>query len=253
MILLDPRTQAGDIWIYGVERESATRFTFQPGGYRGNAWSPDGQRLAFSFMRALELKASNGGSGEKLRESVSLQLVSDWSSDGRYLLYSEIAAETGSDLLSLPLSGDRKPVTLLATPFNEGAGHFSFDVKWVAYVSDESGREEIYVRPFLRPGGAVRISTGGGRSPRWRRDGKEIFYMADDRKLMAVELKDSPEIEIRQVRPLFQARTTADPSPFEVDYDVAPDGQRFLINTPVGETATPTVSLVLNWAAGLKR
>ena len=252
VILLDPRSQAGDIWIYGAERESATRFTFQPGVYRGNAWAPDGQRLAFAFLRSLELK-SNGGNEEKLVDSGSLQTVSDWSSDGRYLLYSEITVESGADLLSLPLSGDRKPVTLLATPFNEGGGHFSFDGKWVAYVSDESGRDEVYVRPFLRPGAAVRISTGGGRSPRWRRDGKEIYYMADDRNLMAVELKEGAEIEIGQIRPLFQARITADPSPFEADYDVATDGQRFLINTPVGETPTPTVNLVLNWDAGLKR
>ena len=252
VVVLDPRTQQGDVWIYG-ERESAIRFTFQPGGYRGLAWSPDGQRVAFAFARAVSVKASSGaGSEEKLVESPGLKFVSDWSPDGRYIVYGEIAGESGSDLVSLPLSGDRKPVPVVATPFNEGDGRLSFDGKWVAYVSDESGREEVYIRPFPGPGSAIRVSTGGGRAPRWRRDGRELFYMANDRRLMAVEIKGSSPLESGRIQPLFEAPSVRESLPFEAGYDVTPDGQRFLINTPVAEKPS-AATLLLNWTSALKK
>jgi Tol biopolymer transport system component len=254
VILLDPRTQNGDIWLYGTERETPTRFTFQPGTYRGEAWSSDGRRIAYGLRNTLNVKSSsNVGGEEKVLESPSLKSVSDWSPDGRSLLYDEISGESGSDLMLLPLSGDRKPIPVLATPFNERGGRFSFDGRWIAYVSDESGQLEVYVRPFPGPGGAVRLSSGGGVSPRWRRDGREVFYIAEDRKLMAVEVKGGSQFEVGKVRPLFEARVTGEQVPFEADYEVAPDGQRFLINSPAAEKNVSAITLLFNSMAGSER
>jgi len=254
VVLIDPRTQLGDIWIYGNGRESALRFTFEPGSYREAAWSPDGQRLAFATARDVRIKASSGeAKEEKLADSFSLKSIADWSSDGQHILYNELATrESGSDLMSLPMSGDRKPVPVVATRFHEQDGRFSFDGKWVAYVSDESGRAEIYIRPFPGPGREVRVSQEGGRAPRWRRDGRELFYIADDRKLMAAEIMTGPLLEVGRIQPLFEASTIRSYAPNSWDYDATPDGQRFLLNAPVAEKPS-TATVVFHWAPDLKR
>jgi len=250
---LDSRTQYGDIWLYESERESATRFTFQPFLYREHVWSPDGQRIVYGVGNAMNLKtSSNAGGEEQLLQSQGLKRPSDWSPDGRYIVYDYLGGESGWDLFLLPLSGDRKPVPFLATPFNELGGRFSPDGRWMAYASDESGRSEVYARPFPGPGGAVRVSTGAGAWPRWRQDGREIFYMAEDRKLMSAEIKAGLQLEVGKVRPLLEARTAGDPL-LESEYDVTRDGQRFLVNTPIGEKAVSSVTLVLNWTAELKK
>ncbi len=251
VVLLDPKTQDGDIWLLGSEGTSADRFTFQPGPYNGQAWSPDGRRIAFSHLGSLGVKSSSGeGAEEKLLESSSIKQVTDWSPDGRSILYADLSGENGDDLVTLSPSGDRKPKPFLATPFNEFAGRFSFDGKWIAYASDESGRSEVYVRPFPGPGSAVRVSTGGGGSPRWRRDGKEIYYIAADEKLMAAKVQAGSEFRVENVQPLFEARALNDPILSESEYDVAPDGGRFLINTPIVERAVSSATLLVNWTAG---
>ena len=182
----------------------------------------------------------------------------DWSPDGRFILFAVTAPKTGLDLWVLPLFGDRKPLPFLQTPFNESPGQFSPDGRWIAYSSDESGRYEVYVTPFPGPGGKWQVSTASGDWPRWRRDGKEIFYVAPaDNKLMAAAVNGrGSAFEVGAVRPLFETRVAGPPSVRPGQgrmYDISPDGQRFLVNTVAEEAASAPITLVVNWPALLKQ
>jgi hypothetical protein len=174
--------------------------------------------------------------------------VFDWSPDGRFILFSTNAPQTSFDLWVLPTEGDRKPQLFVNTSFEERQGQFSPDGRWVAYQSNESGRFEIYVRPFPKSDGQWQISAGGGVSPRWRRDGKELFYIAPDGRLMAAPVaigRDS--FEPGTPVALFPTRIVGGGvSLFAAQYDVAPDG-RFLINVSQEEAVTSPITLLLNW------
>lgn len=249
-----------DTWIYDVTRGVGTRFTFDPANDGPSIWSPDGSRIVFSSDRKghfdLYQRASNAsGSEELLFEDNLLKTPTSWSPDGKFILYtagvnrgSELVSGTGSDLFILPFSGRRRPVPLLQTPFNEFGGKFSPDGRWVAYTSNESGRNEIYVIPFAGSGGKWRVSTAGGVCQRWRGDGKEIFYIGADNKLMAASVNGNRStFEVGTVKPLFETRLGQPGCP----YSVSPDGQQFLINTQMVVSAPITV--VLNWTAGLNK
>jgi eukaryotic-like serine/threonine-protein kinase len=194
------------------------------------------------------MKASSGaGSDEPLLKSSDPKAPTDWSFDGRLLLYQAQHPKTKSDLWIVPLEGDRKPVPVLQTEFNETNGQFSPDGHWIAYQSDESTRPEVYVQGFPTSSGKFQVSTDGGRSPRWRRDGKELFYLSPDRKMMAVDVKSTATtFETTRPRELFQTRVAA---PFGIpSYDVTADGQRFLINTGLDEAeGPPPITVVMNW------
>jgi len=175
-----------------------------------------------------------------------------WSPDGRFILYRSTSASTNFNLFVLPMSGDRKPFPFLeANGKSVGmAGQFSPDGRWVAYSSTESGRTEIYVAPFPGPGGKWQISTAGGTSPRWRRDGAEIFYLAPDSNLMAAAVNDKgSSFEVGAVRPLFQTNSVGAVSTFVV----SADSQRFLIYTTSAQAASTPITVDLNWTAGLKK
>ena len=237
----------GDIWIEEGGRNS--RFTFDPSDDRYAIWSPDGARVAFSSRRtgALDLyaqPANASGGAELLFQSENTKVPNSWSSDGRFLLY--WSSRDNGDLMLLPLSGgDRKPVSFLSTPFTEMQGAFSPDGKWIAYQSSESGRYEIYVRPFPGPGGRWQVSTSGGISPRWRADGKELYYLAPDAKLMAVPVSaHGAAFTARAPEPLFSTHIT--PGVFKPQYAVARDG-RFLINTELETASSEPIHLLLNW------
>jgi hypothetical protein len=144
----------------------------------------------------------------------------------------------------------RKPVPFLHADFNESQGQFSPDGRWIAYVSDESGSQQVYVQSFPTLGGQRQISTEGGTQPRWRRDGKELFYLAPDRKLMAVTVKTGATFEADAPRALFQ--TALNVTDLRQTYAVSADGQRFLLNAPL-ETESPPITIVLNWTGLLKR
>jgi dipeptidyl aminopeptidase/acylaminoacyl peptidase len=156
----------------------------------------------------------------------------------------------GWDLWLLPLDGDRQPVPYLQTPANEMLGQFSPDGRWMAYASDESGRRQVYVQAIPANGDKRQISTTGGGQPRWRRDGHELFYVADDQTLMAVPVKTDVTFEMDTPRPLFQLDPISVRTVFA--YQPASDGRRFLVTTPVGGT-TPPITVVLNWQEELKR
>jgi hypothetical protein len=151
------------------------------------------------------------------------------------------------------MTGDKKPFPFLQSPFSEDHGRFAPDGHFIAYSSDESGRFEVYVRTFPEPGGKWQISRDGGAQPRWRRDGKEIFFIAPDRKLMAAEVKlEGSNFEVSVPKPLFQTQIAGYPNPRN-GYDVFGNGQRFLIVTPRQETNLTPITIVLNWTARLKR
>jgi hypothetical protein len=170
------------------------------------------------------------------------------------LLYVSADPTTGNDLWVAPLEGDRKPAQFLVTPFSETQGQFSPDGRWIAYRSNESGPNEIYVQPFPTGGGKFQISSGGGGQPRWRRDGKELFYIASDGTLMAVDVATAPRFEAGVPKALFESGILDANRPnFVFRYDVAADGQRFLINTLPEDAEPAPITVVVNWTAGLQR
>jgi len=244
-----------DIWLYDLARGLRTRFTFDRADESNSIWSPDGSRIVFRSNRkghwVLYQKASSGAGGEEVLLDDNLEKYPvSWSPDGRFILYRNLGPTTGNDLWVLPLSGNRKPIPLLTTEFNENFGQFSPDGRWVAYHSNESDRNEVYVAPFPGPGGKWQISTAGGTFARWRRDGAEIFYLATDNRLMAAAVNGrGGSFEVGVVKPLFETRA----GPAGYRYDVSADGQRFLINTLPGQTASAPITVILNWTAGLQR
>jgi Tol biopolymer transport system component len=271
---LDSLSSNWDIWLMDVLHQVPTRFTFDPAIESYPVWSPDGGRIIFGSGRDgvqnLYGKGSGGtGAEEAVLKSNLNKRPYDWSSDGRYLLFSVLDPKTKADLWLLPdpagSGGDRKPRPFLATPFNESQGQFSpvqtGARRWIAYVSDDSGRVEVYVQPFAEMGpdsaGKFQISSDGGSQPRWRRDGKEIYYIAPDSKLMAVEVKMTPQFEHSVPKPLFQTRifgvygSMAGGGYFR--YAAAADGSRFLIDSVAEETVQAPITVVLNWTAGLKK
>jgi len=254
---LASRTGTRDLWLYDLSRGTSSRFTFNPSTELAPCWSPDGGRIAFSSDRDgpfnLYQKLATGSANDELLLSTSApKYVSHWSPDGRYIVYESIDPKTKIDLWVLPLFGDRKPILYLQTGSDESQGQLSTDGRWMAYTSNESGRSEVYVQAFPISGGKWQISTNGGVQPRWRGDGKEIFYLALDRKIMAVTVKADSTFETGAPTELFPTQVT---QLFGVrnPYAVTADGQRFLINTRVEEANPSGIAVVVNWHAGLKK
>ena len=259
--------QGSDIWILDRVRGGSTKFTFAPEADDHPLWSPDGKRIAFSSTRDGQVanlyEKPSGGAGQEqpLLKSDHAKTPTDWSRDGRFIIYEDRNPKTGVDLMVLPMTGDRKPVEYLRTPFNEGKARFSPDGKWVAYTSDESGLPEVYVQSFPPKGSKWLISTAGGNQPRWRPDGKELFYLspiADD-QFMAVDILSAPadtDFKIGVPKKLFITNVFTSGGEQRNSYDVTRDG-RFLLNGGVGASAAPpvrsVVTLVLNWATDLKK
>jgi len=249
---VDAHTGTTDIWLLDLARGIPSRLTFDPANDSFPIWSPDGSRIVFASSREgarnLYQKSSSGaGRDEALLKSDEQKIPSDWSFDGRFILYQQISANTEWDLWVLPLFGDRQPIPLLKTKFSELEGVFSPDARWIAYQSNESGSYQVYVQSFPPSGGKWQISSDGGETPRWRRDGKELYYRAANGKLMAVEVKaNASSFESRVPKPLFETHSNA-------SYSVTADGQRFLLHTPVEESAPAPITVVMNWAAEVKR
>jgi Tol biopolymer transport system component len=248
-----------NLWLLEFARGGRTRFTYSPGLDRYAAWSRDGTKIAFSSMRAghidLYQHAANGAGEDKLLfKSPDNKVVDDWSRNGRFLLYEGQSAKGGSDLWVLPMegAGERKPAPFLSTRFNERMGRFSPDGRWIAYESDESGRPEIYVRPFPVPvggGGKWMVSQGGGREPRWRRDGTELFYITADGQVMASGVTASGAAFQRGVpKLLFKVQIAPGAT-----WDVSADGAKFLFPIIGSDTTQSPFTVLLNWMSLLKR
>ena len=177
-------------------------------------------------------------------------IATDWSRDGRYVVYMANELGTNWNIWVMPLTGDQTPQPVLRSQFNEMDGRISPDGHWLAYVSDESGKWEVYVQRFLSPGGKWQISSNGGKDPQWSQDGKELFYVAADQKLMAVAVHAGLSLDPSTPKQLFQFHGTSDF--LGGSYDVGVNGQRFLVTALVGEDASPPLTVVINWTAALK-
>jgi Tol biopolymer transport system component len=255
------RGRAGgvDIWLHDA-RGIDTRFTFHDSGNIVPVWSPDGSRLAFSSNRggnaALYWKdASGSGKDELLLQSGEPTYCTDWSRDGKFLLYTAGPGKTKFDLWVLSMSGDRKPAPFLETEFNETQGQFSPDGRWIAYSSDESGRYEVYIRPFPIAPGKWKVSNSGGQWPKWRRDSQELFYLSPEMRLMAVPLKPGRAgIEAGAPRELFDTHSPVHTAGFNYfSYAVGADGKRFLVVMSAADVVETPLTVVVNWLAGVKK
>ncbi|HVS82974.1 MAG TPA: protein kinase [Pyrinomonadaceae bacterium] len=257
VLIFDPQAGGTDIWLYELSRNVPTRFTFDPAFETFPLWSPDGSQVVFVSNRKgpydiYQKPSSGAGSEEVLFESNEGKATTSWSPDGRFIAFvnTDTKANTKQDLWILPLFGDHKPFPFLQTPFNEFGAQFSPDGHWIAYVSDESGSNQVYIAPFPGPGGKWQVSRGGGTEPRWRGDGKELFFLASDAKLMAVDVSAKElTLEIGNAQPLFDAHVATSPG---THYDVTRDAKRFLIDVSTEGSSVP-ITLVVNWTADLKR
>jgi len=245
------------LWLYDLARETLTRLSFEGTVNHNATWTPDGKRIAFDSDKEGTLNiywrlADGSGGLERLTSSQHPNVPMSWSPDGQLLAFIETNAATGSDIWVLRLS-DRKPQPFLVTPFNESVPRFSPDGHWLTYISNESGRNEVYAQPYPGPGGKWQISTEGGTEPVWNRNGRELFYRNGD-KMMAVEIATQSGFVAGKPHMLFEGRYARTPAT-SPNYDVSPDGQRFLMLKPdEQEAAAPTqINVVLNWFEELKR
>jgi len=259
----DRASEPPETWLYDLARNVESRFTSALSG--AAVWSPDGAQIAFYHLgqRNTYLKEVTGTREELLIRGIP----SDWSPDGRFLLYTDVDPKNQGDIWILPdplnKSGARKPVPFLQTPFDESQAQFSPDGRWVAYTSNESGRYEIYLRPFPTPasesGVKWRVSSNGGRQPRWRRDGRELFYLepAPPRlQLMAIPVSPGPRPIAPDATPriLFEYRARDYvPQLNTFTYSPSNDGQRFLVSAYADQDVRPTLNVMVNWPALVKK
>ncbi|TAM80941.1 MAG: hypothetical protein EPN47_13735 [Acidobacteria bacterium] len=262
--------QNSDIWVHELARGARMRLTFDPDTDKGvPVWSPDGTRILFGTLRGgkarvgIYEKASNGSGSEELLLAADPSdpevWATDWSRDGRFVIFcrGDLFSRARSDIWILPLVGDRKPRLLVRTPVAAYDGQFSPDERWIAYTSKESGQDEVYVMPFdatrfldtgkttaeTSPRDRWEVSTDGGQFPKWRADGKEIFYVTTGGKIMVVEVNGAANhFEVGKPHLLFRTTLSAATPP----YDVSADGKRIVINTPGGESNT-ALRVVINW------
>jgi serine/threonine-protein kinase len=249
--------QESQVWLYDFSGETLTRLTFEGSLNSVPTWTPDGKRIAFQSNKEGPLNIFwqlADGSGGLERLTTTLEATNaphSWSPDGQLLAYIELNHTTGFDISVLRLS-DRKAQPFLKTPFNESVPRFSPDGRWLAYVSDESGHWEIYVQPYPGPGGKWQISTGGGTEPVWNPNGRELFYRSGE-KMMAVDVATQPSFAAGKPRVLFEGQYLPTPITFP-NYDVSPDGKRFLmLEESERATSATQINVVLNWFEELKR
>lgn len=251
----DPNTNNDEIWLYNLAGNKATRFALGK-QLRGQlAWSPDGKHILYDdevkkavtkqTYRGLYRKSLISEEEELLAESKLNIFATDWSLDGRYIAYAEYSTRTHWDQWIRPMLGDRKPFPFLKSNHFEVEGSFSPDSRWLAYSSDESGDRRVFIRPFPGPGARTQVSGRQGGDARWRQDGKEIFYMSNDNKLMAVEVASNATLTVGAETMLFSAPNKA------WSYDATTDGRRFLLAVPLEEEKPAPLTVILNWAEDL--
>lgn len=258
---LDVKERTEDIWLIDLERGEPSRFTFDSRNDIWPVWSPDGARLAFSSDRRaggydLYVKPSNGGTAEELLLESGAEVLAaplSWSPDNRFLIYRDFAPY--SNMAILPLTGERTPRLYQQVDMTQAQGQVSPNGRWLAYHSGDGSPTDVFVQSFPIPGAKWQVSTGGGRYPKWRKDGKELYYNAPDGRIMAVSVAGDTALEIGTPVPLFAPHLSNGTSVglgFRAQYDVTSDG-RFLLNVSVEDAQASPLTVFLNWAAGLKR
>jgi Tol biopolymer transport system component len=242
-----------DLWLMDVDRGTLSRLTFDPKPAYSGAWSPDGKHLAIATVPGQVQIVAASGSGKAKAVTQTAQVsatVSDWSKEGQTILLNSQTSDRGWDIFTLPVSGS-EPAPFVHSPFDEVVPRFSPDGKWVAYLSNESGRGEVYVVPFPGPGGRWQVSNGasiaggGGSGLAWSRDGKQIYYRSPDGPLMAADVESKGnELHAGAPRQIFAATTVG-------SIDTAPDG-RILVRVSAEHGEASPITIVLNWDAELK-
>jgi Tol biopolymer transport system component len=248
-----------DIWIGDVTRGLMARATFDPANDSAAVWSPRGDRIAFGSERGAtggysdiyQRLASGAGRDQLVLSTPNAKFPFGWTVDGKSILFVRSGTK-GTELWGVALEGDHKPFPYLQTEFNVGNAQLSPDGRWVAYTSNESGRYEVYVQSFPVPGAKAQVSLEGGNQPRWRRDGKELFYIGADRRLMAVPVTTGDAFQPGPPAVLFETHLLDSTPNLLAEYAVAPDGQRFLLNVAKQTTAVP-MTIVLNWPSAIKK
>ena len=246
-----------DVWVLDIERGTRTRLTSEGLNRFFPVWSPDGSQLAFAegagaTNRVLLVSADGSGEPETLLDRDERQFPTSWIADGNVMTIYIDNAATARDLYMLPIDGDLTPELFLATPFQERGVSFPPGGRWVAYVSDESGQDEVYVRPYPGPGGQVIISTGGGEEVVWGPDGSELFYRNGD-QVIVVEVTTGQTFSAEAPAPLFAAPYALDNAAGGAgnpNYDISPDGEQFLFveqDSPTGVEGVAQITVVLNW------
>ncbi|MBM3766397.1 MAG: hypothetical protein FJW32_13495 [Acidobacteria bacterium] len=260
---VDEKTNTPQIWIGDLERGNTSPITFEALSSISALWSPDGERITFrstseNIGLVYQQGADGGGKGRRLLtfegaraagiSSIAVT-TTDWSPDGQTVLFSAPSQASGFDIWAQPAGVEGTPARFIEGPGDQGHANISADGKLVAYSSNESGRFEVYVQTLPLSGRKAQVSTAGGFEPRWRADGREIYYIAADGKLMAVSVAQGLTFGVP--RALFQTQYFA-PALMESHYVPDRDGQRFLVNAPAGDGSSPAITVTLNWAAGLK-
>jgi serine/threonine protein kinase len=258
---------SSDIWLYEFSRGTRDRLTFDPGSDQSPVWSPNGDRVIYSsghdaVPNLYSKVSSNAGNEEPLLKSDLPKFPTSWSKDGRFLLYLVNDPKTLRDLWILPMTGGKdggpgEPKRFLGTAAQESQGQFSPDGKYIAYASDATGRNQIYVRPFSPEGASIgqwMVSVDGGVEPRWGADGRELFFISADSKLMTVPLSTTSGFRPGSPMVLFPVPINGGGTNITaIRWDVAPDGKRFLFSTIAAAESSPPITVVLNWQAALRK
>jgi serine/threonine protein kinase len=256
--IFDTRANGFDVWVFDLVRGTRTRLTFDPANETNPLWMPDGKKIVFTSDRKGQTHiyakaADNSGADEAVLESNAGDQAMSISLDGRYIAFqrSETSGKTGFDIWALPLFGDRKPFPVVQTPFFDVVPGISPDGKWMSYQNNESGRMEVYITSFPTGGTKWQVSTVGGSTARWRRDGKELFFMGGDFRLMAVDVNTSGgSLQLGVPHPLFQTAAVSGP---QGQYDVFADGKKFIVNSFNVQEGSEPLTLITNWTAELKK
>jgi eukaryotic-like serine/threonine-protein kinase len=248
----DRRTGTADIWLFELSRGVSTRLHFDSVDEILPAWSPDGAKLLYRSDRqgapdVYEMTIGVPGSEKPVLRGPGGQQPEDISRDGRFLAYLNLVERAGWSIWLQPLQDEAKPFEWLGSGFNETSPRFSPDGRWIAYESDESGEAEVYAALTEGAGEKRRISPAGGRRPRWRRDGKELYYIAPGGVLMSLQAASGPRLEVGAPVPLFRWEPDIE------NYDVAPDGSRFLVSAPTQKIRESPIRVIVNWPAVLAK